>query len=380
MTSSPATRGEHLDSRRRTVDGARDRAAAGELAARPQDLSRQQRRQLAGFSHAAAGDARTCASFSTGAGSSAFIGECLAPLLLRTAQPPRGSDRDDRSAVRSATSIFSKTCRRCSCPLAAPAAVRRASRRSLWRRRCCASVISWSSPATNRATFTSSPAAGETAWRSCCRPKRTIGGFAMTSSFTSMMLAARLAFCGAGEESRDVALIARGRRRSRLHRHNAPLRDAGGAETILAGRVSGQQRLQGTGARSGTEIAGADRRPGRRRIRFAARLPPWTEDHRDAGYAAGRVRLQRPATRAATISTYCASCARTAWRRIRPSPLAVDDVVAQGDVPVHVPELAQAEEAATLYSSVHRVRPAVRIPLARSPSAARRTCRATPAR
>ena len=66
---------------RRSVDGPRDRAAARRLAAGRRALVSGERARIDAIPRAARSPTRCCAIVLTGAGTSAFIGDCLAPAL-----------------------------------------------------------------------------------------------------------------------------------------------------------------------------------------------------------------------------------------------------------------------------------------------------------
>ena len=66
--------------------------------------------------------------------------------------------------------------------------------------------------------------------------------------------------------------------------------------------------------RGGAQVAGADRRPDRRRVRFGARLPPRSEDDHQRSHARRRRAVERSVTRVRTIAICSPSCGATAAR------------------------------------------------------------------
>ncbi|MGO9037805.1 MAG: SIS domain-containing protein [Steroidobacteraceae bacterium] len=189
---------------------------------RTQDVLRRQAAPIAGFLAPllARPDLRIIL---TGAGSSAFIGECLAPLLLQ---------RLDRRVEAIATTDL----------LSGP--------RQYFQRDVPTLLVSFGRSGSSPESVAVASLA-EHVLREChqlvftcneqgalyqrCRERRDSlaillpaethdRGFAMTSSFTAMMLAASMAFNGAGNGSPDVALIARAAG-DLIDQHNPTLRE-----------------------------------------------------------------------------------------------------------------------------------------------------------
>ncbi len=189
---------------------------------RTQDLLRQQGPLIAGFLTPllARADLRIIL---TGAGSSAFIGECLAPLLL-----PQLNRRVEAIAT---TDLLSGP-------------------RQYFQQDVPTLLVSFGRSGGSPESL-AVVALAEKILREChqlvftCNehgalyqyfrePRNSLAillpaethdrGFAMTSSFTSMMLAATMAFHGGGDDTRDVAVIARAAE-DLLDQHNATLRE-----------------------------------------------------------------------------------------------------------------------------------------------------------
>jgi tagatose-6-phosphate ketose/aldose isomerase len=189
---------------------------------RTQDLLRQQGPLIAGFLTPllARPDLRIIL---TGAGSSAFIGECLAPLLL-----PQLNRRVEAIAT---TDLLSGP-------------------RQYFQQDVPTLLVSFGRSGGSPESI-AVVALAETILREChqlvftcneqgalyqhCRERRNSlaillpaethdRGFAMTSSFTSMMLAATMVFHGGADDTPDMALIARAAE-DLLDQHNATLRE-----------------------------------------------------------------------------------------------------------------------------------------------------------
>ncbi len=189
---------------------------------RTHDLLRQQTALIAGFLTPllARPDLRIIL---TGAGSSAFIGECLAPLLL-----PQLNRRVEAIATTDLLSgprqYFQQDVPTLLVSFArsggSPESVAVVTLAEQMLRECHQLVITCNE---------------QGALYQQCRERRNSlaillpaethdRGFAMTSSFTSMTLAATMAFHGAGDETRNVTLIARAAE-DLLDQHNATLRE-----------------------------------------------------------------------------------------------------------------------------------------------------------
>ena len=189
---------------------------------RTQDLLRQQGPLIAGFLTPLLAR-RDLRIILTGAGSSAFIGECLAPPLL-----PQLNRRVEAIAT---TDLLSGP-------------------RQYFQQDVPTLLVSFGRSGGSPESI-AVVALADTILREChqlvftcneqgalyqhCRERRNSlaillpaethdRGFAMTSSFTSMMLAATMAFHGGGDETRDMALVARAAE-DLLDRHNATLRE-----------------------------------------------------------------------------------------------------------------------------------------------------------
>ena len=91
----PRADGRRARIARRGLDGARDRAAARRVVA-GRTARRRRRARLDGFLAPLLADPALRIVL-TGAGTSAFIGDCLAPALSRAPASPRRRDRDHRS-------------------------------------------------------------------------------------------------------------------------------------------------------------------------------------------------------------------------------------------------------------------------------------------
>jgi tagatose-6-phosphate ketose/aldose isomerase len=189
---------------------------------RTQDLLRQHAVQIAGFltPSLARPDLRIIL---TGAGSSAFIGECLAPLLLRqlgrrveaiaTTDLLSGPRQYFQQDVPTLLVSFGRSG-------GSPESVAVVDLAEQMLREC------------HQLVFTCNE---QGALYQRCRERRNSlaillpaethdKGFAMTSSFTAMMLAARIAFHGADDGAPAVALIARAAEQV-IDQHNATLRE-----------------------------------------------------------------------------------------------------------------------------------------------------------
>ena len=190
----PGLPAAELEVARRGLDGARDRAAAGRLVGVGELVARRARgaRWLSCSRSLANPRLRVVL---TGAGTSAYIGDCLAPALSARLRPARRGDRDHGTRSAARTCGCRRTARRCSSRSRAPATVPRAWPRS--------SSRSSSSPAA--CSTSSSPATRKARWpraRGDCRMLSVLlmpeaahdRGFAMTSSFSAMLLAGALAF------------------------------------------------------------------------------------------------------------------------------------------------------------------------------------------
>ena len=210
----------------------------------------------------------------TGAGSSAFIGECLAPLLLRRLGPPGGSDRHHGLAGRPARSICSGTYRRCWCPSAARATVPRVWRSSTWRSRLLRECHQLVFTCNEHGTLYQRCRERANSLAILLPPETHDQSFAMTSSFTAMMLAASLAFDG---NSVGVAQVARATQ-ALLARAE---RGAAHACVESYSRVVylGSNGLKALAREAALKLHGAERWLGDRGLRFAARLSSWAEDH-----------------------------------------------------------------------------------------------------
>jgi tagatose-6-phosphate ketose/aldose isomerase len=189
---------------------------------RTQELLRQQGVPIAGF--LAPLLARTdLRIILTGAGSSAFIGECLAPLLLRrldrrveaiaTTDLLSGPRQYFQRDVPTLLVSFGRSG-------GSPESVAVVSLAEQMLREC------------HQLVFTCNEQGA--LYQRCREGRNSLAillpaethdrGFAMTSSFTAMMLAARMAFDGAGDGSPDVALISSAAE-NLIDQHNPTLRE-----------------------------------------------------------------------------------------------------------------------------------------------------------
>ena len=226
----------------------------------------------------------------TGAGSSAFIGECLAPLLLQ--------QLGRRVEAIATTDLLSGPHAVFPARRAHAAGVLRPLRQQPRKRR------GGGSGGTAAARMSSAGIhlqrtgnALPTLPRAAQQPRHSAAAGNARSEFRHDLElhghdAGRLAGVPRPREAPTRGAARAGARAGARSRTQCDDADAGRRELFARG-VSRQQRLQGAGARSRIETIGTDRRQGRRRLRFAAGLSPRTEDHRDRRHAAVRVRLQR---------------------------------------------------------------------------------------
>ena len=127
----------------------------------------------------------------TGAGTSAFAGEVLAPAL-RLALGRRVEAVATTDLVATPGRTWRRTCRPCSCRSRGPETARRAWPQSSWPTSCSTTCTTWCSRATPMAGWRSDSPGARTRG-SCSMPEQANDqGFAMTSSFTGMTLAALL--------------------------------------------------------------------------------------------------------------------------------------------------------------------------------------------
>ena len=173
----------------------------------------------------------------------------------------------------------------------------------------------------------------------CCRTRPTTARFAMTSSFTSMLLAA----------ARLFGVLEAARRRARRRRRASARGAAVARELVDAGlrahRLPGRQRPARPRARGRAEDAGAHRRPGGGDARDAAGLSPRPQDHRQRRHAGRDVHLQRPAG-ARLRPRPAARAARATPARAACSPSPRSRATATRAVDLVVDGLADADEFA----------------------------------
>ena len=259
-TDFPAD-GRRARGARRGLDGARDRAAAARVAAGRTARRCTNARGWTRFLAPLLADP-SLRIVLTGAGTSAFIGDCLAPALAAQLAPARRRDCDDRSRERARSCSCSAACRRCSSRSRAPATARRASRPSISPSGCSTTSI------TSIVTCNADGALARRArtLRNACvivLPDATNDrGFAMTSSFSSMLL-------GRGARVRVRRDPVPRRRSWRARRDGVASAAMPLAQRLVARRFErvvylGSNALRGLAHGGGAQAAGADRRTDRR--------------------------------------------------------------------------------------------------------------------
>jgi tagatose-6-phosphate ketose/aldose isomerase len=202
----------------------------------------------------------------TGAGSSSYIGRCLAPALSRAGRLASAIPTTDivtnpsGTLVRAANTLMVHFARSGNSPESVAAL--ELGERGITT--CHHLIVTCNEQGELSRRSASLRHAYSVILPEACNDQ----SFAMTSSFTGMLLAAALALGALRADGKRVELL------SRL-----------GAEVLtthvplIGSLVQRQQRAHGTGLRIGIEDARAHRWSGGQRWGIAARIPAWTQDH-----------------------------------------------------------------------------------------------------
>ena len=222
----------------------------------------------------------------TGAGTSAYIGECLAPALTRMlrrrvdAIPTTDLVSSPQSYLSAETPTLMVSFGRSGNSPESLAAVELA---SAYVRQCSHLIVTCDADGALYQRGRVAPDSAVILLPAASNDR----SFAMTSSFTGMLFAAALALRALpiGREHSDAL-----GRLAQIAAHRSPAAAAEPGERPCDPRgLPRQPGAQGAGARGRAEDARAHRRPGNGRRRLAARLPSWTQNHPECRHAGGRL-------------------------------------------------------------------------------------------